>query len=141
MGDAVAVDLKFDGLQDYSTGEPSRLRAELQRQNAKVLSAFVRAGQKLEALPVERVATGTVQAAFGEAVLCDTTNANITIEAPEILPGDAGKAIDVVHVRPGNSIIFRARPPQLVQGTVSVTFTTVGYWRIRAYGGNWLVQQ
>lgn len=133
--------LKFDGLQDYSTGDASKLRSELQRQNAKVRDTFVRAEQKLEPVPIERVATGTVSAAIGEALLCDTTNADVTIDAPEIRAGDAGRSIDVVHVRPGNSIIFRARPPQLVQGTVSVTFTTIGYWRIRAYGGNWLVQQ
>lgn len=137
----MALNAQFGGLTDFDTERPAKLRQDLQREHRDVGAAFARIEKGAEALLTERVAIGTVEAAFGEALLCDSTNADIVINAPEIRAGDASKPIDVVHVRPGNSVIFRARPPQLVQGTVSVTFTTIGYWRIRAYGGNWLVQQ
>jgi len=136
----VAGALKFDGLTDYSTKDPARLLVELQRQNAKVRDAFARAEQLLETRPVERIAIGTVQAAFGEALLCDTTNADVIIEAPEIRSGDSGKFIDLVHIRTGSQLRFRPFGNQLVQGTTSYTFANIGYVRLRAYGGAWLVQ-
>lgn len=132
--------LKFDGLQDYSTKDPTRLLTELQRQNGKVRDAFARAERQLEMVPIERVAIGTVQATFGEALICDTTNADVTIEAPEIRAGDSGKFIDLVHIRTGSTLRFRPFGTQLVQGAASYAIGNIGYVRFRAYGGTWMVQ-
>jgi hypothetical protein len=134
------VDLKFAGLTDYSTTDPARLKSELQRQNAAIRDAFVRAGLLFEQMPIERVAIGTVQAAFGEALICDTTNADVNIEGPEIRPGDSGKFIDLVHIRTGSTLRFRPFGNQLVQGATSYATGFIGYVRLRAYGGAWMVQ-
>jgi hypothetical protein len=134
------VDLKFAGLTDYATADPARLKSELQRQNMAVRDAFARAGLLFEPLPIERVAIGTVDATFGEALICDTTNADVTVRGPEIRPGDSGKFVDLVHIRTGSTLRFRPFGNQLVQGAASYAIGSIGYVRLRAYGGTWMVQ-
>ena len=75
----MASSLKFDGLTDYTTNDPVRLRVELQRQNAKVAEGFTRAQAQFEPIPVERQLNPNeeVNGLFGEAYLCDTTGASV----------------------------------------------------------------
>lgn len=129
--------LKFDGLPDYSTKDPVRLRVELQRQNAKVAEGFTRAQAQFEPIPVERQLNPNeeVNGLFGEAYLCDTTGASVvTVYLPEVQSTDVGKYIDVAHIRTGGVVRIRPWGDQTIQGATVLSISgSIGFVRLRAF--------
>ncbi len=133
----MAGSLKFDGLTDYSTKDPERLRSELQRQNTKVTDTFARAEAQLDPVPVERqlIPGEEANGLFGSAYLCDTTGAAVvTVYLPEVLSTDIGKYIDVAHVRTGGVVRVRPWENQTVQGLSVLSLSgSIGFVRLRAF--------
>lgn len=139
MGDAVAVELKFEGLTEFATKDPERLRADLQREHRAVGEAFRRVEQQAEPLPVPSlVATPNYKIKFFESILTDSTNtASILVELPAITSADEGKYVEIARATATNSVTALAATGQLVQGAATFAVTGVGCQRFRVMRGSW----
>ncbi len=134
----MASSLKFDGLQEYATTDPVRLRSELQRQNQKVREALMRAELLFEPLPkTTLVAGGEYNASFFEAVMVDCTNTSGVVALPPITSADEGKYVEVGRSSANNTVTARAAAGQLVQGVSQDSIASIGCQRYRVIRGAW----
>ena len=141
MGDPVAVELKFEGLTEFSTKDPERLRVDLQREHRAVSEALRRVEQQAEPLPAPAlVGTPTYKLKFFESILTDSTNTNILVELPTITSADEGKYAEIGRSTATNSVTALASTGQLVQGASTFAVAGVGCQRFRVMRGNWWKQ-
>lgn len=138
MGDPVAVELRFEGLQDFSTGDAARLRVELQREHRAVSEAFRRVEQQAEPLPAPSlVSTPTYALKFFESILTDSTNTSISVELPTITSADEGKYVEIARSTATNNVTALAASGQLVQASATFAVAGVGCQRFRVMRGSW----
>lgn len=114
--------MNFQGLKDYNTADPQRLRIDLQRQNQAVAEALAALEREREAVLVPRTTTKDTAARIGEMVVAQRA---LKVFLPPSSPTAAGKRVAVVKATSGTVLIVAA-PKNSVVGLNVYAMPTFG---------------
>ncbi len=118
--------MAFQGIRDFRTETPAVLRADLQRLNGAIESAFTEAGRTLgQWKPVHTSRTTRIDA--GSAVFVDAAGA-VTIFLPSSNSANAARCVRVCRVNGSAAITLVAPANEAVNGAASVALSSSSGW-------------
>jgi hypothetical protein len=114
--------VNFEGLTDFQTADPARLRSDLQRQSRATWKALDELERARAEVLVPRQADKDTEAKFGEMIVA--LNA-LTVRLPVSSPQTAGRRVGVVMGSSGTVLVAASAKNRVATVTV-YTMSTVG---------------